>query len=515
VIKTRYKNQLLLLIIISSLVRLIVASVVELGNDEVYYWTYAQHLQWNYFDHPPMVAIWIRAFTANLSLQQFEVFVRLGSIVSCAAATLILSDTVKKLHSEKAGLYAAVLYNASLYAGVIAGIFILPDSPQMLFWTCALWCLLKITEQPRRFLPWLFFALATGLCIMSKVHGVFLWFGFGCYIIFKKREYFKLPQLYLAVVITATVASPILFWNLANNFITYRFHSERVTVNRFALNWTGFAREIFGEFFYNNPLNVMITAGALLSFKRRKQNIHAALTAYNFIALPMIVILVIISIFRNTLPHWSGPAYVSLLPLASIWLSQKPSARMHKWAAGFATFIIILGIGLINFFPGTMGKKEMEKRGSGDFTLDMNGWRKAGAAFSKLREREIAAGNMKPGNPIVASKWYTAAHEDFYFCKPLGIELIGLGAINDLHHYSWMNEWRIKAADMQNAWCIVPSNESYSIKEIYEPYYGQVHYIATIIAERSGKPARNFTVYKLSGWKGYTSELTKSSGTLR
>jgi hypothetical protein len=507
VIKQGYKKQLLLLILISSVLRLITASVTELGNDEVYYWTYAQKLQWNYFDHPPMVAVWIRLFTLDLLLQQFEIFIRLGSIASCAIATLVLFDAVKKMHSEKAAWFTALLYNASLYAGIIAGMFILPDSPQMLFWICALWSALKISEQPRRSLPWIFFGLATGLCIMSKVHGVFLWFGFGCYILFQKREWFRLPQLYLAVLITAIVASPILFWNLANDFITYRYHSERVTVNEFAFNWPGFAREVFGEFFYNNPVNVIITAAALIALKKRKLKSPEALAIFNFIALPMIAILLMISLFRNTLPHWSGPAYVTLLPLAGIWLSEKHFPRIHKWAAGFTVFIFLLGIGLINFFPGTMGKKEMEKLGKGDFTLDMNGWKKAGDAFSLIRQKHIASGNMQPGNPVAAQKWFTAAHEDYYFCRPLKIELIGLGEMNDLHHYVWMNEWRMKSANMQNAWCIVPSNENYNATEKYKSYYEHADSVATIVAERSGEPCRNFIVYKLSGWKGYKNEL--------
>ena len=39
-------------ILIFSFLRLIIASLVELGNDESYYWLYSQKIQWNYFDHP-------------------------------------------------------------------------------------------------------------------------------------------------------------------------------------------------------------------------------------------------------------------------------------------------------------------------------------------------------------------------------------------------------------------------------------------------------------------------------
>ncbi len=56
-----FRKMVVRLIIISTCVRCLIAVFTGLGNDEVYYWTYSQHLQWNYFDHPPMVALLMQA----------------------------------------------------------------------------------------------------------------------------------------------------------------------------------------------------------------------------------------------------------------------------------------------------------------------------------------------------------------------------------------------------------------------------------------------------------------------
>ena len=40
---------------------LIQAGTTELLDDEAYYWVFSQHLDWGYFDHPPMTALLIRA----------------------------------------------------------------------------------------------------------------------------------------------------------------------------------------------------------------------------------------------------------------------------------------------------------------------------------------------------------------------------------------------------------------------------------------------------------------------
>jgi hypothetical protein len=41
---------------ISLILKLALAAVIPLTNDEAYYWVWAQHMQWSFYDHPPFVA---------------------------------------------------------------------------------------------------------------------------------------------------------------------------------------------------------------------------------------------------------------------------------------------------------------------------------------------------------------------------------------------------------------------------------------------------------------------------
>jgi hypothetical protein len=50
-----YTKPVLYLIGINIIIKLMLAPLLELGNDEVYYWTYLLRPDWNFFDHPPMV----------------------------------------------------------------------------------------------------------------------------------------------------------------------------------------------------------------------------------------------------------------------------------------------------------------------------------------------------------------------------------------------------------------------------------------------------------------------------
>ncbi|MCW3074969.1 MAG: glycosyl transferase family protein [Flaviaesturariibacter sp.] len=500
-----YKSRLWLLIFIATVVRCILAATTELGNDEVYYWTYAQDLQWNYFDHPPMVAIWIKAFTANLSLEAYELFVRLGSIVSAAICTWLIYGSTARIHNERAGWFAACLYTTSLYSSIIAGLFILPDSPQMLFWCAALYLLVRLTETPRSWWLWIGFGAAAGLCIMSKVHGGFLWIGLGMYLLFKRREWLKLPQIYAAALLTAVIISPILLWNMANDFVTYRFHSERVEVKGFSIDMASFGREVFGQVLYNNPFNIAVLVAALVAWKRKAIERTASLTLFAFIGVPMILLLIGVSLFRTTFPHWSGPGHVALLPLMGVYLAQLSSVGMPLLLRGaFITILLVaaLGLGLTHFYPGTLGSKKAEKLGHGDFTLDLNGWTAAGKAFRELYAKEVASGAAPKGAPVVAHKWFPAAHLDYYFCRPNAIPLIGLGTATDLHHYLWLNHFRSPKAVIEKAYAIVPSNAAFDVRAAFGGYYNGIDSIATIRNYRSGKATRQFIIYRLQDWKG-------------
>src|SRR6476660_5190634 len=96
------------LIGVATLVRLFLATQIELGNDEVYYWTYALYPDWSHFDHPPMLGIVAQLFSLNQFLTD-DFFLRLGSIVLSAINTWIIYRIGTKIKNSRTGLYAAFL----------------------------------------------------------------------------------------------------------------------------------------------------------------------------------------------------------------------------------------------------------------------------------------------------------------------------------------------------------------------------------------------------------------------
>src|SRR6059058_5829467 len=86
------------------------AATLGLHSDTAYYWVYSRLLDWGYYDHPPMVAIFIRI---GDSLIHNELGVRLMTVLSSTLSLYVLWLIVKKYAVE-----------AKWFILVVSGIFI-------------------------------------------------------------------------------------------------------------------------------------------------------------------------------------------------------------------------------------------------------------------------------------------------------------------------------------------------------------------------------------------------------
>ena len=500
------KNKIASLILVATILRCIIALTIDLGNDEVYYINYAHHLQWNYFDHPPMVALLIKLTTLNLGITS-DFFIRLGSIILAAVNTYLIYSITKKIKNEKSGLIAALLFTSSIYSSVIAGIFIMPDAPQLFFWICCIYFQINIitsSEDSKKVNQnLLFFGICTGLCIMSKVHGVFLWFGFGLYILFYDRKKLLNPYLYLAVLLSILIVSPILFWNINNDFITYSFHSNRVTINR-GINIDSFLREFLGGAMYNNPINYFLIGTALVAVWKNIIYLKVIYTRLLLLqSLPLILILLSVSLFRDTLPHWSGPGFIALIILTACYLSDIKTklSKVVFYAIYLIVAVSFIGILAINFYPGTIGSKNEDTLGQGDVTLDMYDWDYFKTEFNKIHEKNIVEKRIST-NFIINNKWFPGSHIDNYISQPLGLNFVALGTLNDIHTYDWLNKYRPSLKKGDNAYFITVSNNFSNPNEIYTKKFKKVNTPTIIKQFRNNKPTRNMLVYLMEDYKG-------------
>ncbi len=493
-----YRRKTLLLLALATLFRMGVAAFTELGNDEVYYRLYADPLQWNYFDHPPAVGWLIRLSTFNL-LADSGFFIRLGAIACAAGSTWLMYRSGEALAGPRAGYYAAALYTAALYSSIIAGTFILPDSPQMLCWTAALLLLIRIAQAgqvPKKHL--LLFGLVAGLGMLCKIHTVFLWMGLGLFILLYRRHWLRHGSLYAAAALTLLLFVPVISWNIRFDFITFRYHGERVDVSSGGLRLDYFGAFAAGQILYCNPLVFFILLQALR--KRSSLLRHPAQRTLLLTGLPLIMLATSVSLFRELLPHWTGPGFVTLmLPAAAVMAARAESTGWRpvllRAALVFTAAIMVAGTAFINLFPGTLGKQEPARRGYGDFTLDMHGWRSFAPVFDSIYRSTHPDGRVS-GTVIVADEWFPAAHIDYYLARPLGLRMLVTGPIEKTHQYQWLNRQRGPYPARVEVYLVSPSNSPVHPENISWLQPAQLLHTDTLRQYRSGAWVREWVVQR-------------------
>ena len=507
------------LLIISVLVRGFLAAFIEFGNDEVYYWTYAMYPDWSHFDHPGMVGWVMQIFSLNL-LFTSEFALRLSSIIFMTVDTYIIYKLGCIVKNKLAGFYAALLYTASLYCFVITGIFIMPDTPLMMFTLLAIWCFLKYfmasSGDKACLVPTgniLLGGLFAGLALLSKYSAIFIWVGVGLYILLFDRKQLKNKYLYIAALISVVCMLPVLIWNLQNDFISFTFHGDRVSFFG-KLQPLDFLAEIFGELGYNNPINYVLIIIALVAFFKGRKYLDETSGRLLFcFALPFVGLFWFFSLTRPILPHWSAPAFSLLLLFPASYLADKQSVIEDKIKlpkpiiATLSLLVVVLFLGVLEIKTGIVPLRFGERAnsvqyyGEGDFTTTIYGWRSIKDDFQKIREDKISEGQMKESDGMIGLQWFPIANFDYYVAYPLNINMFGLRDIDKIHKYAWINEYRGGLQKGADYWFLNESSDYYDPEYYLGNKFDEIVPCDTIVVDRCGKPAEYVFVYMCKGLK--------------
>lgn len=491
-----FRNYTYLLIAISTLFRLFWASQLEFGNDEVYYWLYAKYPAISHFDHPGMVGFIIQFFTFNLFFDS-EIAIRLASIILISIAMYVVFLIGKFLKDDFVGFLSVLLFNISIYGLIISGTFILPDAPMVLFWLLGFYFLIQVipkspekTDIKKLFLG--FFCV--GLAIYSKYQAVYLLLGVGGYVLLFNRKWLKKWSFYIAFIFPIIAFLFILYWNYQNNFISYRFHNNRISFFNLSFNSGSLLREIVGQFVYSNPFILISLVIMTIAFLKKKFIFDIKIVRFFFLfSFPLIATTIYLSISRDTLPHWSGVSYLTLIPLLAVYISNRKNIKRNLIAV-FGFLMILLSLITLEINNGWVlpapTPNKREALGRKDALMDLYGWQQASKKVSKtLFEKKLT--NL----PIVSNKWYPASHIDYYIAKPNNMLVYGVGELTEIHKYYWINKKHPKL-DIKKVLYITDSRNFKEPKETFIKF-NSFKLIETIPILRNNKVVKNVFIYLL------------------
>lgn len=487
------------------LFRIIASFSTNLGVDEAYYFSYLQFPQISFYDHPPMVAIMLWLTTLNQSFSS-EFFMRLGPLLIGTMNLFLIFRIGTEIQNKRTGLLAAALASASLYNSIISGLFVLPDTPLSLFWLFALWSAIRYIKNGLSKQLFLFGFFA-GLALVSKYHGLFLWMGMGLYILAHQRNELRKPRLYLALALTFAIFSPVIIWNAQNNWESFLFQGSRAFSFQFKpLTLTA---ELFGQFAYNNPISVVILALIFIPFFKnyRTQSTHIQSVLLWF-SLPLILLVVVLSLFNRTQPHWTGPAYYGLILVAATLLDRLPQLQLNKFIKGInaANWLLVatLIVGIVHSNVGllpSLPPKNIETMGQYDFSIDMYGWQQVENKIDSLLIAEKTSNPAFDANFLMTRNWFPAGHLYYYVSTPLQKPLYVYGTLGERHHFKQVNLHFGPISKGSNGLFIQLSQYPRPFPSLLNRHFETIEPLKPLMIYRRGKPVYAIFAFKLHNAK--------------
>ena len=313
----------LLIICCSIILKLFCITENNLLVEEAYYWNYAQHLDFGYLDHPPMVALLIKITTTLFGTNEFGV--RIATLL-CWMLTAFFSFKLTNLIDRGAGIYAVMLL-AILPYFFIQSLIITPDSPLIACWAAALYCLYRslILNESKY---WYVSGLCVGLGLVSKYTILLLAPSTLLYlcVVPAARPWLARKEPYLCALIAALFFTPVIYWNATHEWASFIFQSTR-RIN---------GRHSFSLYQFIGLLILFLLPPGLWSlwalFKNKAlDKTYVDMKTKRFMQVFTLVPLVVFASF--SLQHglkfnWIGPGLLALIPWLAILIKHNQHTRI-------------------------------------------------------------------------------------------------------------------------------------------------------------------------------------------
>lgn len=202
----------------------------ELLPDEAYYWVYSQYMDWGFFDHPPLVAVWV---TISNLLFSDELGVRFFSAISYSLMLYLVWITIDHPSKNKYSWLFLLLFASTALLNVY-GFITTPDTPLLLFLALFLWAYkLYLTQKNTSIYFILSFAIA-GM-MYSKYQGVLILL----FILLSNWKLIMDYKIWLVCLGALVLYIPHIHWQYINDFPSIRYHLyERASVASYKFEYT-------------------------------------------------------------------------------------------------------------------------------------------------------------------------------------------------------------------------------------------------------------------------------------
>ena len=310
-----------------TLLNLVQSYFTELFDDEAHYWLFSQHLDWGYWDHPPMTPLLIKL---SYALLPNELGVRLFMVAANTLTVWLLYDTVRP---ERPRLFFALLFSTFL---VHIGWMAAPDVSLLLFTAAFFWAYRRYANREGRWTPrkeWGWAALLgfIAACMAySKYHGGLV----VLCVLLSNPKLLTRPSAYLLPLIAGTALIPHFLWQAAHFWPTFRYHL--IDRGQEAYEWVFLPQYIGGQWLMFGPFISLLLFAAAVRYRR--SNVFER--GLQFCLYGIFGFFLYKAFVERTEANWTATAVFPLIYLAYHYIA--PRADWRRWSFRLAVPTLVV-----------------------------------------------------------------------------------------------------------------------------------------------------------------------------
>jgi 4-amino-4-deoxy-L-arabinose transferase-like glycosyltransferase len=415
----------------ATLLRLVFAALLPLFPDEAYYWDWSRgaHLAAGYFDHPPLIAVLVRMgveLFAALGLAPSPLAVRFFAVLAGGIASLAAAAIAGRLAGGIAARTAAIVF-ALMPLAASGLVLATPDAPLLAASAVGLYAVVRALESPgdapAALLWWSAAGVALGLAFASKYTSILLPITVTAAVLIRPslRAHLRAPGPYVACVLATLVFVPVLQWNAAHDWISFRFQLQHGLGTP---KGSAIKREldlIGGQLGLVSPILFVLMAQAVWNALRRPADDLRFTLAV--VAVGSWLFFVYSALRRSVEANWPAPSYIpGVALLAATYVMRDVSPAWRRWvnrgmALAGVMVVVIYVHALVPIIPLLSARRDPLARSAG--------WDRVGAQVSSLQSTPAAGG---PSRTWLAADRYQevselafhSAGQQTVFCLCLG-----------------------------------------------------------------------------------------------
>jgi hypothetical protein len=330
--KLNYRSIFILFLAIWFLVNLLQAVFMEILSDEAYYGLFGRYLDWGYYDHPPMVALMTRIssvlFSGNLGIRFMSVLLQTGTII-----LIWLTADFRTDDRRTVVIFFLVAASISMFSAY--GVLAAPDSPLLFFTALAFFAYRKFLAGA----GWkevLLLAISMAGLVYSKYQAVLV-IGF---LVLSNLKLLKNYRFLAAGVIALLILSPHIYWQLSNDFPSFRYH---LVTRSAGFRWNYFLEYLPNQMAVFNPFTLGAVVYVMFRYRPdslMKRNYYLQIAGF-------LVFFWMMSFRGHVEPHWTIACSIPMILILTEKCSSDPSLLRYAGRFILPSILLLVAIRLI------------------------------------------------------------------------------------------------------------------------------------------------------------------------